>query len=149
MKDRGLTWSDKIFDNTGDILLVILAACGSSAAKTGGSAPDGKLQTVTVVIPGQQGGQDDILWYGLQQGIFRKYGIDLKIAAPSSASSTIDVTYLQENKYDVGMVGAPTFCYIDRKPAATWSSFTGSGKTTRNVWLWEWHRHHRASAIGG
>src|ERR1700733_5888403 len=76
-----------------------LAGCGGStqsAAASGSSLP-----TVTLLLSYPSGWESPI-WYGQEQGIFKKDGINLQISAPSGAEAASDITFLSQAKYDAG-----------------------------------------------
>jgi NitT/TauT family transport system substrate-binding protein len=89
---------------------ICLLTATLAISKPAAVAADGKtagLTTVSLVITGQQGPVATIFYYGIEQGIFKKHGIDLKISAPTNASTTTDVVYVAKGQYDMGNVGGP------------------------------------------
>lgn len=89
------------------------------------ATPKMTLTTLTLVIPGQFGGSSAVYWYGLQRGIFRKYGINLQISDPTSASTTSIGTYLQQGLYDIGTVAPTNVILGDTNDQQTVESFFG------------------------
>jgi len=87
-------------------MLTATVAVFSGAAVAAGDSPPA-LAPVSLVITGQQGPVATIFYYGIEQGIFKKHGIDLKISAPTNASTTTDVVYVARGEYDMGNVGGP------------------------------------------
>ena len=94
--------------------LAAILALFSAAAVAADVAPPG-LTTVSLVITGQQGPVATIFYYGIEQGIFKKHGIDLKISAPTNASTTTDVVYVAKGQYDMGNVGGPASMLYKQK----------------------------------
>ena len=99
--------------------LAIASACVLSLAfalfrgVAGGA--DAPLTPVSLVITGQQGPVATVFYYGIEQGIFKKHGIDLKISAPTNASTTTDVVYVAKGQYDMGNVGGPASMLYKQK----------------------------------
>jgi NitT/TauT family transport system substrate-binding protein len=95
--------------------LATLAACSSggsssSAAAAGGSpsaAASGSLTDVTFAGPSAPNGIVAQMAYGEKEGIFKKYGINLKVAYPTSGSSTIG-PLLQKGTYQLAEIPAST-----------------------------------------
>lgn len=82
-----------------------LAACAgspSSSAASGGSA--GSLTVVKFVGPADPNGLIDNIAYGAQEGIFRKYGIDLQITYPASGGTSSDVPLVASNQYQLSQL---------------------------------------------
>jgi len=83
-----------------------LCAAAALCALTLNATP-APLTAVSLVITGQQGPVATIFYYGIEQGIFKKHGIDLTVSAPTNASTTTDVVYVARGQYDMGNVGGP------------------------------------------
>jgi NitT/TauT family transport system substrate-binding protein len=83
---------------------LLLAACGSSGSGSGQQA-SAKLTPVSVILT-PPAGWEGIIYYGLQEGIFAKHGIDLSVSAPSGAQSTTVITDVAQGKFDVGLGSA-------------------------------------------
>jgi NitT/TauT family transport system substrate-binding protein len=87
------------------LLAALCMAFGGAAFAADDLAP--AAAPVTLLLAGQQGAVSTALFYGIEQGIFKKHGIDLKITAPTGASTTSNVTAVESGKYDMGTMGAP------------------------------------------
>jgi ABC-type nitrate/sulfonate/bicarbonate transport system substrate-binding protein len=61
-----------------------------------------------MLLPGQVGPGTDIMWYGVDEGIFKRHGIDLKIETPASVAGASAVALLDPGKYDVGYLSSLT-----------------------------------------
>jgi NitT/TauT family transport system substrate-binding protein len=72
------------------------------------SAQTAALKTVTMLLPGQVGPGTDILWYGVDEGIFKRHGIDLEIETPASVAGASALSLLDPGKYDVGYLSSLT-----------------------------------------
>ena len=93
-----------------------LALCLALCLMLGGGLPPANaqsagtagLKTVTMLLPGQVGPGTDIMWYGVDEGIFKRHGIDLKIDTPASVAGASAVSLLDQGKYDVGYLSSLT-----------------------------------------
>lgn len=88
----------------------IAALATACAVMVGARGVDSQTPTptpVSLVITGQQGAVATVFYYAIEQGIFKRHGIDLKISAPTNASTTSDVVYVAQGQYDMGAVGGP------------------------------------------
>src|SRR5580658_6893268 len=72
------------------------------------SAQTAALKTVTMLLPGQVGPGTDFMWLGVDEGIFKRHGIDLQIDAPASVAGASAVALLDPGKYDVGYLSSLT-----------------------------------------
>lgn len=77
-------------------------SASASPAAGGGSQA---LTPVSMVLTYHQGFQAPVYW-GVQNGAFKKYGIDLQISSPSGAQAPTNITYVSQGKFDVGYVGS-------------------------------------------
>jgi NitT/TauT family transport system substrate-binding protein len=102
-------------------------ACSSSGGS--GSLAEtqskGTLTNVSLVLPGQAGAAATIVYYGQQAGIFKKYGINLAISSPSSGSVTTNITYVQQGKYNIGVVDGPDALLTRQKDGGDVTVFYG------------------------
>lgn len=89
------------------------------------ATPHKTLTTLSLVIPGQFGATSAIAFYGQQKGIFAKYGINLVISDPSSASTTTNTTYLTQGLYQIGVVNPQAVIVGDSQDGQTIQSFFG------------------------
>jgi NitT/TauT family transport system substrate-binding protein len=91
------------------LYLAMALALGSGAlpahAQSAGTAG---LKTVTMLLPGQVGPGTDVLYYGVDQGIFKRHGIDLQLDAPASVAGASAISLLDSGKYDAGYVSSIT-----------------------------------------
>lgn len=93
-----------------------LTACSSSgssssssaaAAASSGSASSGSLVNVTFAGPSAPNGIVAQMAYGQEEGIFKKYGINLTVKYPTSGSSTIG-PLLENGTYQLAEIPAST-----------------------------------------
>jgi len=61
-----------------------------------------------MLLPGQIGASNGPVWFGIDQGIFRKHGIDLKVEAPASVAGASAIALINSGKYDVGYASTIT-----------------------------------------
>jgi NitT/TauT family transport system substrate-binding protein len=109
-----------------------LAGCGGStqsAAASGSSLP-----TVTLLLSYPSGWESPI-WYGQEQGIFKKDGINLQISAPSGAEAASDITFLSQAKYDAGYVGTYDLPVYHQKYGANVVNVFGWAQQNPICWI--------------
>jgi NitT/TauT family transport system substrate-binding protein len=88
--------------------LIVALALGGGRWPAGAQSAGDTLKTVTMLLPGQVGPGTDVLYYGVDQGIFKRHGIDLKLDAPASTAGASAIALLDSGKYDAGYVSSIT-----------------------------------------
>ena len=89
---------------------VALSACGGGAgaapgAAGGGSVAAGETKPVTLMLNWYPYGEHAAFYYGVEQGIFKKHGIDLTIKAGQGSTKTVQAT--GQGQVDFGWADTP------------------------------------------
>ncbi|HVK92237.1 MAG TPA: ABC transporter substrate-binding protein, partial [Mycoplana sp.] len=89
---------------------VALSACGGGAgaapgAAGGGAGAAGETKPVTLMLNWYPYGEHAAFYYGVEQGIFKKHGIDLVIKAGQGSTKTVQAT--GQGQVDFGWADTP------------------------------------------
>ena len=89
---------------------VALSACGGGAgaapgAAGGGSVAAGESKPATLMLNWYPYGEHAAFYYGVEQGIFKKHGIDLTIKAGQGSTKTVQAT--GQGQVDFGWADTP------------------------------------------
>jgi NitT/TauT family transport system substrate-binding protein len=85
-----------------------LSACGGSSTTPGsgeGSAAAGEIKAVSLMLNWYPYGEHAPFYYGVEQGIFKKHGIDLTIKAGQGSTKTVQAT--GQGQVDFGWADTP------------------------------------------
>jgi NitT/TauT family transport system substrate-binding protein len=124
-------WSRAVVSSIGTLAALCLAISSSTAQTTDAAG----LKTVTMLLPGQIGPATGILWYGIDEGFFKKRGIDLKIEAPASVAGASSIALLDSGKYDVGYVSSITMLKARQDNDSQLVQFYGLFQSNPNCFL--------------
>jgi len=109
---------------------------GPFAVQTAATAQDaGSLKTVTMLLPGQVGPATGIFWYGVDEGIFKKHGIDLQIEEPAAVAGASSLSLLDSGKYDVGYASSITMLKDRQENASQLVQFYGLFQSNPNCFF--------------
>ena len=95
----------------------------------------GSFKTVTMLLPGQGGPATGILWYGVDEGIFKKHGIDLQIEAPGAVAGASSLPLLDSGKFDVGYASSITMLKDRQENASQLVQFYGLFQSNPNCFF--------------
>ncbi|NUL43942.1 ABC transporter substrate-binding protein [Cellulosimicrobium funkei] len=82
-----------------------LSACAGSGTSDSGDATEGQTQPVTLMLNWYPYGEHAPFYYGVQEGIFEKHGIDLQIEAGQGSTKTVQA--VGQGHADFGWADTP------------------------------------------
>jgi NitT/TauT family transport system substrate-binding protein len=95
----------------------------------------GSLRTVTMLLPGQGGSATGIIWYGVDEGIFKKHGIDLQIETPGAVAGASSLPLLDAGRFDVGYASSITMLKDRQENASQLVQFYGLFQSNPNCFF--------------
>lgn len=115
--------------------IATLVALGAGESASTAQTTEAPVKTVTMLLPGQIGPGTSILWLGVDEGIFKRHGIDLQIEAPGSVAGASAITLLDSGKYDVGYVSSITMLKARQDNESQLVQFYGLFQTNPNCFI--------------